>query len=149
MSYIMILYLFVPCYVASVWPTYQDVRAAQSYDLYGNAHGRAMLYNTTPMASQLWSWCWPTSMTPHGDNRDRWVNVWYYIPWRRVASWLSDARHQHVRAAQPYDQYGNEHRRPHDGLLDHIHSELIPGLRLANERRRYKVTPSLIGWAQT
>ena len=22
------------------------------------------------------------------------------------------------------------------------------GLRLANERRRYKVTPSLIGWAQ-
>ena len=26
---------------------------------------------------------------------------------------------------------------------------LILGLRLANERRRYKVTPSLIGWAQT
>ena len=24
-----------------------------------------------------------------------------------------------------------------------------PGLRPANERRRYKVTPSLIGWAQT
>ena len=28
-------------------------------------------------------------------------------------------------------------------------SELILGLRPANERRRYKVTPSLIGWAQT
>ena len=26
---------------------------------------------------------------------------------------------------------------------------LIPGLRPANERRRYKVTPSLIGWAET
>ena len=25
---------------------------------------------------------------------------------------------------------------------------LILGLRTANERRRYKVTPSLIGWAQ-
>ena len=28
-------------------------------------------------------------------------------------------------------------------------SGLILGLRQANERRRYKVTPSLIGWAQT
>ena len=28
-------------------------------------------------------------------------------------------------------------------------SGLTLGLRLANERRRYKVTPSLIGWAQT
>ena len=26
---------------------------------------------------------------------------------------------------------------------------LILALHLANERRRYKVTPSLIGWAQT
>ena len=26
---------------------------------------------------------------------------------------------------------------------------LILGMCLANERRRYKVTPSLIGWAQT
>ena len=28
-------------------------------------------------------------------------------------------------------------------------AELILGLRPANEKRRYKVTPSLIGWAQT
>ena len=28
-------------------------------------------------------------------------------------------------------------------------ARLIPGLHPANERRRYKVTPSLIGWAQT
>ena len=28
-------------------------------------------------------------------------------------------------------------------------SELILGLRPASERRRYKVTPSLIGWAKT
>ena len=28
-------------------------------------------------------------------------------------------------------------------------TRLILGLRLANERRRYKVTPSLIGWVQT
>ena len=26
---------------------------------------------------------------------------------------------------------------------------MIPGLHAANERRRYKVTPSLIDWAQT
>ena len=32
---------------------------------------------------------------------------------------------------------------------DHMRSGLILGLRSANERRRYKVTPSLIGWAQT
>ena len=30
-----------------------------------------------------------------------------------------------------------------------INSGLILGLRVANERRRYKVTPSAIGWAQT
>ena len=30
-----------------------------------------------------------------------------------------------------------------------IHADLILGLRPVNERRRYKVTPSLIGWAQT
>ena len=29
------------------------------------------------------------------------------------------------------------------------YTELILGLRPANERRRYEVTPSLIGWAQT
>ena len=29
------------------------------------------------------------------------------------------------------------------------YAELILGLRPANERRRYKVTPSLIDWAQT
>ena len=37
-------------------------------------------------------------------------------------------------------------------LLAHkpfVKSGLIPGLRLANERRRCKVTPFLIGWAQT
>ena len=28
-------------------------------------------------------------------------------------------------------------------------TELILGLHPANERRRYKVTPSLIAWAQT
>ena len=28
-------------------------------------------------------------------------------------------------------------------------TRLILGLRPANEKRRYKVTPSLIGWAQT
>ena len=30
-----------------------------------------------------------------------------------------------------------------------LHAGLILGLRSANERRRYKVTPSLIAWAQT
>ena len=33
--------------------------------------------------------------------------------------------------------------------VDECKSVLILGLRLANERRRYKVTTSLIGWAQT
>ena len=34
-------------------------------------------------------------------------------------------------------------------ILTSVGSGLILGLRPANERRRYKVTPSLIGWAQT
>ena len=35
-------------------------------------------------------------------------------------------------------------------LMPYIsYSRLILGLRPANERRRYKVTPSLIGWAQS
>ena len=37
-----------------------------------------------------------------------------------------------------------------DGLAQIIgRPGLILGLRPVNERRRYKVTPSLIGWAQT
>ena len=32
-------------------------------------------------------------------------------------------------------------------VYNHVFADL--GLRLANERLRYKVTPSLIGWAQT
>ena len=36
----------------------------------------------------------------------------------------------------------------HDGDKD-TYAGFILGLRSANERRRYKVTPSLIGWAQT
>ena len=36
----------------------------------------------------------------------------------------------------------------YDALYSVI-TELILGLRPANERRRYKVTPFLIGWAQT
>ena len=37
----------------------------------------------------------------------------------------------------------------HSNDIYSIYSERILGLRPANERRRYKVTPSLIGWAQT
>ena len=37
--------------------------------------------------------------------------------------------------------------QPVDNVSDN--AELILGLPPANERRRYKVTPSLIGWAQT
>ena len=33
--------------------------------------------------------------------------------------------------------------------IHHEYTGLILGLRPANERRRYKVTPPLIGWAQT
>ena len=34
-------------------------------------------------------------------------------------------------------------------MIKNHYSGLILGLHPANERRRYKVTPSLIGWAQT
>ena len=34
-------------------------------------------------------------------------------------------------------------------VIDHHYTELILGLCPANERRHHKVTPSLIGWAQT
>ena len=33
--------------------------------------------------------------------------------------------------------------------ISHVLSGLILGLHTANEKRRYKVTFSLIGWAQT
>ena len=36
-----------------------------------------------------------------------------------------------------------------DNEWEMLESGLILGLRPANERRRYKVTASLIGWAQT
>ena len=50
------------------------------------------------------------------------------------------------------DQWGKqENGYPHvDGLVQKSYTiGLILGLRPANERRRYKVTPSRIGWAQT
>ena len=40
-------------------------------------------------------------------------------------------------------------RPKQDGYHFADNAGLILGLRPANERRRYKVTPSLIGWAQT
>ena len=45
--------------------------------------------------------------------------------------------------------YGYEHDENFAAIMwDHF-TGLILGLCPANERRRYKVTPSLIGWAQT
>ena len=44
---------------------------------------------------------------------------------------------------------GWTHSRNDSCILDIMSSGLILGLRPANERRCYKVTPSLIGWAQT
>ena len=51
------------------------------------------------------------------------------------------------------DQHGSsvfDTRTKHTPLFvtKYILPGLILGLRPANERRRYKVTPSLIGWAQ-
>ena len=49
-------------------------------------------------------------------------------------------------------QYGNclvPGSRYTSGFSVFTAMETIPDLRPANERRRYKVTPSLIGWAQT
>ena len=37
----------------------------------------------------------------------------------------------------------------HCALYNYKEAGLIPGLRPANERRHYKVTPFFIGWAQT
>ena len=44
---------------------------------------------------------------------------------------------------------GESHKVSLRGIVLKAESELILGLRPANERRRYQVTPSLIGWAQT
>ena len=47
----------------------------------------------------------------------------------------------------------NTHKHMHAYVRAHKHTHIYTGLILglcpANERRRYKVTPSLIGWAQT
>ena len=39
-------------------------------------------------------------------------------------------------------------RFDHSSSVRDMNAGLFPGLRLANERRRYKVTLPLIGWAQ-
>ena len=51
-------------------------------------------------------------------------------------------------ALQPLEQVKNNRVKSH-GMIVTLISGMILGLRPANERRRYKVTPSLIGWAQT
>ena len=38
---------------------------------------------------------------------------------------------------------------PCDNLIWYMPVEEASGLRPANERRRYKVTPSLVGWSPT
>ena len=72
--------------------------------------------------------------------------IGHYI--RALLIWAvqSTSRRQEVL----FDMMNNGTANKTDNTL-HIRlmSGLILGLRPANERRRYKVTPSLIGWAQT
>ena len=53
----------------------------------------------------------------------------------RIAHWITNLQ-------SPIDHWSQRSIGQYD-------PGLILGLRPANERRRYKVTPSLIGWAQT
>ena len=59
-------------------------------------------------------------------------------------SWLK-IKGGHVVTGSP----GGCHHHPQCHQKPHINYRLILGLHPANKRRRYKVTPSLIGWAQT
>ena len=54
--------------------------------------------------------------------------------------WHVLLKHQHV-VALFLDVQHTQELKPYTGL--------ILGMHLANEKRRYKVTPSFIGWAQT
>ena len=54
------------------------------------------------------------------------IFVWYFVIWMNIGE----------------EVYFDE-------LVMLDNTGLILGLYRANERRRYKVTPSLIGWAQT
>ena len=77
------------------------------------------------------TWCVTT------DN-DRLISTFNKI---RIMCWLPNGK----------VPYGGSRRIDCGSLkvITAIEAELIPGLHPANERRRYKVAPSLIVWAQT
>ena len=60
------------------------------------------------------------------------------FPFRQSISWIVGSR---IEAKDFMDKWWVDTWRD-------VIAGLILGLRPANERRRYKVTPSLIGWAQ-
>ena len=57
----------------------------------------------------------------------------------------------HDMGKRTHEATGNtQYNRNKTKHNSHVHlSGLILGWHIANERRRYKVTPPLIGWAQT
>ena len=73
----------------------------------------------------------------------------------RDVTWDLVRRHRQRRSADRHDEdddYFNtvfEFDADYRGQVGVLYSGLILGLRPANERRRYLVTTSLIGWAQT
>ena len=61
-----------------------------------------------------------------------------------ISSSLTYMRHKAAIRSNEIAVYN----RVHCALTHVTYTGLIPGLRTANERRRYFVTTSLIGWAQ-
>ena len=55
---------------------------------------------------------------------------------------------EHVRGFEKWNDPGSRYIQVIEAEW-RMYAGLILGLRPANERRRYKVTPSLIGWAPT
>ena len=125
----------------------------------GHCHGI-----TWPSFEQAYnlSQCWPSSLSPYGVTRPQWVKDWTKCPTFCRQDFQMHFLEVIMRTGYGLVPSGNtSHYLSHYlNLRSHIawsaslnkdpnmYTGLILGLHPANERRRYFVTTSLIGWTQ-
>ena len=93
--------------------------------------------------SHYLSQCWPRSMPLYGVTRRQWVNSL----WPGESIW-GESLSKLVQITTLCLRIPSHHQNKWWLFVNEIPG-LILGLHPANERQCYKVTPSLIGWAQT
>ena len=86
--------------------------------------------------------CFESYFTEVRFLRSHWV-------WINIGSGKLLPYHDIIMMTQVHNDISCQRVSPQEIFSAFSMARLIPGLRPANERRCYKVTPSLIGWAQT